>query len=599
MPNSSDTRSNTTCLADLEDRSFRPGKSILLQYGCFLFSTEKCSRQLFWLTRVLLAAACLLCSQLATSQILKQPVSASKSPDQVEQRIMDPLGRDTPRGALVGFLKYVRRGDYSTAARFLQAPAGKKGELEARAQELQELMDLSFKGNVDFASDRPEGTLDDGLSPDRERVGVLNVDDQRVNLVLVRVDEASSKVWLISKESVTESQFLYKELRPSEVMNYVPEILTAKYFLSISAIQWIGWLLSIPFAYWFSWCVLFAIDSPFRLVRFLRKTSASPTFPRFKTPLRYTIAIVLHGFVVYFIRLPLFYRVYYIRVLVSLLLIGFFWLLSRLVAVVFERGMWRVGGWGASRASLMILLSRLIRVFVAVVGVLSIATALGFDTKAMLAGVGIGGLAIALAGQKTLENVIGGASLLLDKAVHVGDLCRIENKLGIVEDIGLRSLRLRMVDQTVVVVPNGVLAQVQFENLTSRAKILIQDTFSVRIETSMDQLRSMLDAVQQILDQNVLVEKSTSRIRIVRFSGAAIELELFAYLMTSDWVEFTTSRQNIFLAMFETLERFGIKFAGPTQINYLETTSQSKIAPLVAEPATARSAEVSRSATAK
>ena len=529
---------------------------------------------------------------------MKQSVPAPNPPQQISQQMMDPLGRDTPRGTLVGFLKYVRRGDYATAARFLQAPAGKKGELEARAQELQELMDLSFKGNVDFASDKPEGTLDDGLTPDRERVGILSANDQRVNLVLVRVDDGMSKVWLISKESVTESQFLYSQLQPSEILTYVPGVLTTKYFLSISLIQWIGWLLSIPFAYWFSWCVLYAIDSPFRLVRKLRKSPPGQLFPRFRGPLRYTIAILLHCIVFYYLRIPLFYRVYYGRFAMSLLLIGLFWIVGRLIAVVFERGIGTFGSCSASRESLMILASRLIRVAVFVVGALSIATILGFDTKAMLAGVGIGGLAIALAGQKTLENVIGGASLLLDKAVHVGDLCRIENKLGTVEDIGLRSLRLRMIDQTVVVVPNGVLAQVQFENLTSRTKLLIQDTFSVRIETNRDQLCKMLNSIQQILNEQARVERSTSRIRIVRFSGAAIELELFAYLVTMDWTEFTTIRQNIYLLIFEALEHLGIKFAGSTQINYLETSSQVQTNPILAEPALSK-LEESRSAAAK
>jgi MscS family membrane protein len=515
----------------------------------------------------------LLFALQAFGQVIKPPNRVSKPAEPIEQHLVDTLGRDSPRGTLVGFLKYSRRGDYTTAARFLQAPTGRKGELEIRAQELQELMDLSFQGNVDFASERPEGTLDDGLPLDRERLGVLSVGDLRVNLVLVRVDDVPPfKLWLISKESVTEAQFLYKELRPSQILNRVPEVLTRPFLFSISGIQWTGWLISIPLAYWGSWCVVFLLGLPMHIATRVWKTAPGTLLSHFRSPFRYMTIILIHGAIVYWLRIPLFFRIYYTRFLIVLLLIGVFWFFFRAVAVGFDRALSSLGNWGAARGSLLTLVSRMIRVLLFLVGVLSIATVLGFDTKAMLTGLGIGGLAIALAGQKTLENIIGGASLLLDKAVKVGDLCRIGDKLGNVEDVGLRSLRLRMLDQTVLVVPNGVLATLQFENLASRTKLLINDSFSIRIETEMHQLEGLLKLLQDMLDGHEKVERD-ARARVVRFSGAAIELELFAYIVTTDWGEFTSIRQDIVMKIFGIVEKCGVKFAGPTQLAYLEGIS--------------------------
>jgi MscS family membrane protein len=152
----------------------------------------------------------------------------------------------------------------------------------------------------------------------------------------------------------------------------------------------------------------------------------------------------------------------------------------------------------------------------------------GFNVTTTLAGLGIGGLAIALAAQKTLENFIGGVSLLMDKAVQVGDFCRIGDRLGTVEDIGLRSLRLRTLDQNLLVVPNGLLAQMQFENMKSRSKLLINQNFSLRIETQVEQLRYVLDRVQRMLNEHPRIEPGTSRVRVADFAGAAFELELFA-----------------------------------------------------------------------
>jgi MscS family membrane protein len=190
------------------------------------------------------------------------------------------------------------------------------------------------------------------------------------------------------------------------------------------------------------------------------------------------------------------------------------------------------------------------------------------SVKTTLAGLGIGGLAIALAAQKTLENLIGGASLLMDKAVRVGDFCQIGDQLGTVEDIGLRSLKLRTLDQNLSVVPNGSLAQMQFLNMARRSKLLINQTFSLRIETQTEQLQFVLDRVQSMLDHDPAIE-SGSRVRVMSFVGAAFQMELFAYGKTGDWTEFTTVRQDVILKIAEIVEASGTQFAGPTQLAYL------------------------------
>ena len=186
--------------------------------------------------------------------------------------------------------------------------------------------------------------------------------------------------------------------------------------------------------------------------------------------------------------------------------------------------------------------------------------------KTTLAGLGIGGLAIALAAQKTLENLIGGVSLLMDKAVHVGDFCEIGGRQGTVEDIGLRSLKLRTLNQNLLVVPNGSLAQMQFENMQARPKLLIDTAFTLRIETKVEQLRLVLDRVQRMVNEHPSIESGTSRVRLNNFAGAAFELELVAYANTGDWVQFTAIRQELILKLAEIVEAAGAQFAGPTPV---------------------------------
>jgi MscS family membrane protein len=195
----------------------------------------------------------------------------------------------------------------------------------------------------------------------------------------------------------------------------------------------------------------------------------------------------------------------------------------------------------------------------------------GINVKTTLTGLGIGGLAIALGAQRSLDNLIGGVSLLMDKAVQVGDFCEIGGKLGTVEDIGLRSLKLRTLDQNLLIVPNGSLAQMQFQNMMKRPKLLLNQTFSLRIETHAEQLRFVLDGVQKMLTEHPSIEAGTSRIRVNEFAGAAFKLELFAYAQTGDWAQFTAIRQEVILKIADTVEAAGTRFAAPTQLTYLST----------------------------
>jgi MscS family membrane protein len=214
-------------------------------------------------------------------------------------------------------------------------------------------------------------------------------------------------------------------------------------------------------------------------------------------------------------------------------------------------------------------MQRLSHVMMLIIAVVTALALFGLNVRAALTGLGIGGLAIALGAQKTLENLIGGVSLLMDKAVNVGDFCRIGDRIGTVEDIGLRSLKLRTLDQNLLVVPNGALAQMQFENMRARRKLLINQNFSLRIETQVEQLRFVLGRVKSMLDEHPAIEAGSSRLRVVGFAGAAFELELFAYGKTGDFSEFTAIRQDVILKIAEIVESAGTRFAGPTRLTYL------------------------------
>jgi MscS family membrane protein len=292
-------------------------------------------------------------------------------------------------------------------------------------------------------------------------------------------------------------------------------------------------------------------------------------------PLRCIAAILVQSLVVVLLEPPLLYRVYYFRFLAALLAGCFMWLVSRLADRGFDHVVNRARTQTAGGESILILMQRLTHVALGIVAFVGALALFGFNVKTALAGLGIGGLAIALGAQKTLENVLGGIALLMDKALYVGNFCKIGDQLGWVEDIGLRSVKVRTLDQTLLVVPNGALAQMRFENFASRRKCLINQHFLLRIETEVEQLRFVLDRVQSMLDQHPSIETGTSRIRVANLAGAAFELELWAYGEAGDAVRFTAIRQDVILKIAEIVEAAGTRFAAPTRLTYVSTDADA------------------------
>lgn len=486
---------------------------------------------------------------------------------------IDPLGRETPRSAMLGFLKFEEREDYENAARYLQSgPEGNSNWiLQSKAAR-----DLNgrFNGNIALLSDDPIGTVEPGLPPGQVRAGVLTVGSATVDVILVRVDDpAYGKIWLISKETVASIPQLFARMEgeaPTVADRMMPAALANRRLLKMSVAQWLGWLISIPISWLLAWLLVFLLSTPARIRSKLRSLAFRPVWgTRLGMPLKFSIAILLHGFFVYLLKLPLLYRVYYLRLMGTLLLGCFAWLISTITDRGFERAVSQRRAQHKGGESILIVMQRLTRIALVIIALIVALALFGLNVRTELAGLGIGGLAIALAAQRTLENIIGGLSLLMDQAVHLGDFCQIGDQRGTVEDIGLRSLKLRTLDQTLLVVPNGSLAQMQFGNLTGRRKLLIHQTFALRIETEVEQLRFILDRVQTMLNEQPAIEAGTSRIRVTNFVGAAFELELFGYGKTGDWPELTAIRQDVILKIAGIVEASGTRFAAPTQLAYL------------------------------
>ncbi len=247
------------------------------------------------------------------------------------------------------------------------------------------------------------------------------------------------------------------------------------------------------------------------------------------------------------------------------------WLIF-LVAVRIADAVIRVRDMGISAldTQLVRLVSKLAAVLLALYALVNLAESLGIPVAPMLAGLGVGGLAVALAVRPTLENIVAGFVLFADAPVRVGEFCRFGDKMGTVEAIGLRSVRLRGIDRTVITVPNAEFCQIQLVNFTRRDAILMKTRLGVRYETTPDQLRLVLARLRELLIRHPMVSPDPARVRFVEYGPSSLDLEIFAYVNTRDFSEFLAIQEDLNLRMKDIVEDCGAGFAFPSQTLYVE-----------------------------
>lgn len=495
------------------------------------------------------------------------PQAPSSPPAPAEAR--DPFGRNTPRGTITGLGLAVHRQD-ATAVRYLQITPSQRAQAEQLARELTDLIEQYYLAPLTDLSDSPEGETTDGLPLERERV-VLTIGDRSEDINLVRVkDREAGLIWLVSSQTVARIRGLHDSAGSTWLERRMPPTLVRSKIFGISAALLVAWALTfvIPFAaLWLMSVVLLAI-ARVSTRNPARRTLLEAWFTEMRWPTIVLLTLLIHGALIRLLGFSLQFRFAYTRIALAMAVAMATWLLWRLMTLSFAQARTVAARGGhASVRSLLLLAERVCKTLLVMSAAFALLTIAGVDTATALAGVGLGGVAVALGAQKSVENLLGGVFLLTDRALAVGDFCTISNRQGVVEDITMRSVRLRTVEQTLLSVPTGLLSQSSLENFATRNKILLQTTLRLRYGTTTDQLRCVLRGIRAMLDERTDIEAGTSRIRLSDFGVRAIELELFAYVLTSDWLKFTAVREDLLLQVAMIVESSGTGFAQPVVLD--------------------------------
>jgi MscS family membrane protein len=454
----------------------------------------------------------------------------------------DPLGRGTPRGTVLGFLAACRKGDMAAAAQFLNTRL--RGDAAARsASQLCTVLDRRLPPRLQDLSDKPEGSLTD-LKSNQDIVGTISAEGGDVPILVERVAQGKNgTLWLFSRETLDRIPELFDEINTVPIDKVLPPYLVNERLAGVPLYQWLLIFCGLPAAY-----LLIALFN--RLVsKAARRTDLIPL------PVRLLLLALVIRRLLAEVSLPLLTRQFWATVSSVLAIAGAVWLFivwNGCLEHLLRRRLARRGRLSAT--PVLRLARRALDILVLSIGVLVALYHFGFNPTAVLAGLGVGGVAVALAAQKTLENVVGGISIVFDEAVRVGEVLKVGDTLGTVIEVGLRSTRIRTLDRTILTVPNGQIATLTLENLSARDKFWFHPILKLRPDVTARQMRTLIEKVSAVVQRHPAVEQNSHQVRFLRFGNASVDLEVFAYLKAGSFDEFLAAQSELLVQLTEQVE---------------------------------------------
>jgi MscS family membrane protein len=503
-------------------------------------------------------------------------VTQSNPPAEVKVALTDPLGRDTPRGTVVGFISAATEGNVQRAALYLDARS-LSSQLEERVQQLLAVLNHTLSpSDLENLSREPAGNVEDSPQPRVEVVGEFRSGEYSLKITLERIDRKDeTPIWRFTSATLKGIPDAAQHIGMSWQEHLAWKPLREIHFLSLPLWQWLAIPIALTFVFAFATILSRGVVAVLRrLLARLTGARAEAPLARITGPMRLISLGVAIAAWVAVSALPLLARVQLSRVAATVAIVGSAWLVVRLMDIakhVFEARFLRQNELGST--SVVQLTSSLGKVLVIIVAIMGVLYAVGFDLTTALAGLGIGGVAIAFAAQKSLENVFGGVLIISDQPVRVGDFCRAGDVMGTIEQIGVRSTRIRTLDRTVVSIPNAQMASMNLENFGQRDKFWFRPVLGLRYETQADQLRYVLAEIRRMFYEHPRVENDSARVRFVRFGTSSLDLDVFAYVRAGDFADFLAVQEDLLLRIMDIVKDGGTGFAFPSSTTYLARDS--------------------------
>lgn len=487
---------------------------------------------------------------------------------------VDPFGRQTPRSAVTGLIGALAQRDYDRAANYFNLPVQKDARVLNGTAELARRLQVLLDGGgtlVPFAglSNDAIGRVDDDLPVDQERVGSVLIGEEEVPILLTRSDAEGQQVWRISHGTIRRLMAVH----PTAVAEAAkPETKVPSVDVGGAPIE--DWALLIGFAA-LSFVILRLMATGILTV--VRRGVSDPDangFYRFLhaalPPLSLFIAVLLFYGWAERLEVAIVARQTLLRYAGGVAAVALVWFGLRLVDAIADVAIARMHRRARRQAaSVVTLLRRAAKILLLVISIVSVLDTFGIDVTTGIAALGIGGIALALGAQKTVENLVGSVTVIADRPVQVGDFCRVGDVVGTVEDVGIRSTRIRTNERTIVTIPNGDFASRQIENFAKRDRYLFAPTLGIDYRTPAAKVREAVAIIERTLVEHEKVITEGARARFSAFGESSLNIEVFSYIGVLDFGESVTIRQDLLLTIYERFEEAGIAMALPSQTYFL------------------------------
>lgn len=476
----------------------------------------------------------------------------------------DEYDRGTPRRSVDGFMAAVDEADYEAAAEYLDLRnlRGIAAELTG-VQLARRLSVIAKRGDwVDVGDlvDDPNGRRNDGLPEYRDLIGVVLSNDKEVRLLMQKVPRGDGVfIWKVSNSTVTMIPDLYEVYGYPESIEKLRRSLPEATLLGYETFKWVLVLAAAVLAYL---VVLLGAIVVRRAPGDPEATSRGQLVQFLLLPFGLWVVIITINAVATSlgsgVRAEAWHKISPIPVLATV------WMMFtgiKLVHEAYANALRKRGRPGA--AVLLTPAANTVKIIITTCAVLIYLDKLGFNITTLLAGLGVGGIAVALALQKPMEDVFGAFTLFTQQPIRLGDFCRVGSETGTVEEISLRTTRLRTLADTVIAIPNARLANEAIDNISARKKIRYRPILRLRYDTRPEQIRKILVGIRELLAAHERVLQEGPRVNFLEIGDEALVIEGSAYLDTTVWSEYLELAGGLNLAILEVIEGAGAKLARP------------------------------------
>lgn len=504
---------------------------------------------------------------LALAQDEQSTEATTSAVATADSMVDDVLNRGTPRRSAIGFMESAANLDWDRAAEYLDLrnlpPEVKKFSGKELARQLNQVLARSVWIDDYSVSDDPEGSKGDGLPAYRDLLVTVKLPDgEEVPIWLQLVPRGDGQsIWKISNRSVSEVPELYDVFSyppfVEDIRQWFPEDVS---FLGLEAFKWflilVAAAIAWPVIYFGGWLLSRIFSSP-------KKATYPLVRHVFTGPLTALGILVVIGAVINELGAGAYAQlIMRANTLSTIVFVWIVWSILTLTRKHFQEKMYAANRPGA--AKLLRPITILVKITLVIFALLFWLNNLGVNITTVLAGLGVGGLAVALALQKPIEDLMGALSIFSQASVRVGDFCRFGSHMGTIEDIGLRTTRMRTLTNSVISIPNSKLAYLELENLSYRKKIRYWPTIRLRYDTTEEQIRQICADIVERLEsnENVYVDDGV-RARFTDLGEDAILIKIHCFLKTTDFPESLGMREQLNFIVMSVVQEAGAEFALP------------------------------------